>query len=123
MLTLTYVLLTVGLFLAEVIVTEGRVFVAAPTVNVADPLTCPSGLVTSTARVPADAMSDAAMIAERLVADRNVVGLSVPPNLTTAPFLRFAPVTVSVNPALPGAADAGLRLVTLGATEIGRAHV
>src|SRR5438309_294112 len=72
------------------------------------------GLNTVTCAVPPVTMSAATIAAVNCVADTNVVVRLAPFQRTTAPVTKFEPFTVSVNPAPPAGAVAGLSPVVDG---------
>lgn len=72
------------------------------------------GLLTKTAGVPAVATSVARIAAVSCVELTKVVTLFAPPKFTNAPFTKFVPVTVNVNPAEPAAMLVGEIEVTVG---------
>jgi hypothetical protein len=74
-----------------------------------------AGLDTVTRAVPADAMSAAGIAAVNWVEETYVVVRLDPSQLTTEPETKTVPFTVSVNPAPPAVAEAGLRPVVVGA--------
>ena len=72
------------------------------------------GFVTTTSGVPALATSAARIDAVTCVELTNAVVLLAPPKLTVAPFTKFVPFTVSVNPATPAVTPVGDKLVIVG---------
>src|SRR3989441_11273167 len=74
-----------------------------------------AGLDTVTCIVPVAARSALASAAVSCVAEAKVVGRSVPFHCTTEAGTNPLPLTVSVNPGEPAAADAGVSPVVVGA--------
>src|SRR5919201_621245 len=87
----------------------------ALTVNVSAFDAMPSGLATVTDGVPAVAISVFGIAAVSWVALPNVVVRFAPFQRTTAPFTKFVPFTVSVNPGPPAVAVFGDSDVSVGA--------
>lgn len=73
-----------------------------------------AGLLTVTLAVPAAKTSAAVIAAVNCVALTNVVVRAPPFHCTIEVLLKFAPLTVSGNAALPAIAAVGLRLVKVG---------
>ena len=73
------------------------------------------GLATVTAAVPAVEMLPAAIVAVNWVLDTKVVASGFPLNCTVEAALKFAPVTVRLNPAPPATAELGVNDVIVGA--------
>ena len=73
-----------------------------------------AGLTTFTIAVPAAERSLAGMIAVNCVLLTNVVVRGPLFQRTSEPATKFDPLTVSVNPAPPAVADAGLNVVNAG---------
>lgn len=74
----------------------------------------PSGLITSIARVPGEAMSLAGIAAVSCVPPTNVVVRFAPFTWTTEPLTKFEPVAVKVKPGPPAVAEPGEMPVSTG---------
>src|SRR6185369_17079782 len=66
-----------------------------------------TGLLTVIGKVPARAASEARIRAVSCVLFTNVVARASPLKLTTAPLVKFVPLTVRVNPPAPATALVG----------------
>src|SRR5207253_1243437 len=86
-----------------------------PTVKVRALETCPSGLRTVTAAVPAAAMSAAGIVAVTWVALTNVVVRAAPFHSTVAPETKFPPSATSVKAGPPAVVELGVSAVRVGA--------
>ena len=73
-----------------------------------------AGLNTVTWAVPAVAISVAGIVAVSRETEPNAVVRSLPFHRTVELETKLLPFTVNVNPAPPGAAEFGLRLVVVG---------
>ena len=78
-----------------------------------------AGFVTVTANEPAAAMSAAEIAAVRDVELTNVLGWGWPLKFTTAPEMKFEPLTESVNAALPARALVGEIVLRMGGGDVG----
>lgn len=96
----------------RLVIVGGRA--AGEMVNVAPVEVLPE-TVTVTFAEPAFAIRLAGTAAVSWVALTNVVVRAVLPHCTVAPETKFVPLTVRVNAAPPATADAGERLVMVGA--------
>jgi hypothetical protein len=70
---------------------------------------------TVTVAMPAEAMSEARMIAVNWLAEPKVVARLAPFHLTTEVLLKFSPFSLSMNAGPPAAAESGIIPVRVGA--------
>jgi hypothetical protein len=96
----------------EILVNDGSGLL---TVSDSVPVVEPSGFITPTARLPAEAMSLAGIAAVSCVALTNVVVRFAPFTWTVDPLTKFEPLAVSVNAGPPAVAVLGEMLVSDGA--------